>query len=330
VERDRAGVLVSANELIEKALDRSTCAEADLLCDDGALAEREERRDRPDAVGLGEKGRLADVDDDHPDAALVAGREVGEDWRETAAGAAGGPAEVDDDGSFGIEHLTVKVGKGRKNGGFGHQESSSVSRRVTNSIRDASISVVRSTCECRPEVVLELVRAGDALALDRVTRCYGRHLLAVGRRACGDGETARDAVQDALASATEHLGSFRATGSVEGWLVRMVENACRTRRRGRKNRPDWNLALEDERVASREPEPEDAAARGELATALDAALSALGPADRAILLLSEVDGWTAPELSRELGLSPEAIRARLARARRKLRASLRAPSNGWL
>lgn len=185
--------------------------------------------------------------------------------------------------------------------------------------------------ECHPDLIVRLVRAGDLAALDRISRCYGAHLHAVGRRVCGDEERARDAVQDALLAAGQNLDQFRGEGSVEGWLVRMVANACRSWRRGRKDRPEWNAPLDDEQPACGGGErPDDGAARSELAAALGAALVALPPLDRAILLLTQVDGWQAAEVARRLDLSPESVRARLSRARRRLRAELASAGAGWI
>jgi RNA polymerase sigma-70 factor (ECF subfamily) len=182
---------------------------------------------------------------------------------------------------------------------------------------------------CRPESIAELIRAGDGSALDRITRCYSRHLLEVGRRVCGDADSARDAVQDALLAAGQRLGDYRGEGSVEGWLVRMVANACRTRRRGRKNQPAWNDPLDEERAPSAVRAPDDDAARAQLDAALAAALGELAPLDRALVLLTELDGWSGPEVARAVAMSPEAVRARLTRARRRLRERLASVWDDW-
>jgi RNA polymerase sigma-70 factor, ECF subfamily len=183
--------------------------------------------------------------------------------------------------------------------------------------------------ECRPDLIAELVRAGDMAALDRISRCYGAHLLAVGRRVCRDHERARDAVQDALLAAGERLDQYRGEGSVEGWLVAMVANACRSGQRGRKDQAEWNRPLDEESPTCAGDRPDDGAARSELAEALEAALADLPPLDRAVVLLTQVDGWRAAEVARELGLSAESVRARLSRARRRLRARLESARAGW-
>lgn len=185
--------------------------------------------------------------------------------------------------------------------------------------------------DCRPDLIVELVRAGDLAALDRISRCYGAHLYAVGRRVCRDDERARDAVQDALLAAGQHLDQFRGEGSVEGWLVRMVANACRSWRRGRKDRAEWNAPWDDQQPACGGGDrPDNAAAASELAAALGAALLELPAIDRAVLLLTQVEGWQAAEVARHLDLSAESVRARLSRTRRRLRARLAPAGAGWL
>lgn len=181
-----------------------------------------------------------------------------------------------------------------------------------------------TSAPCRPDELVSLLKAGDIQALDRITRCFGATLLAAGRRHCKDEDRARDAVQDALLSAGEHLQDFRGEGTPQGWLVRMVANACARMRRGRKNSAAWNAELDAELVLGSGESPEVAAARAQLAERLGEALVALSPEDRAIVLLSEAEDWTGPEIAAALGLSPGAVRVRLTRLRGKLRDTLAA------
>lgn len=173
---------------------------------------------------------------------------------------------------------------------------------------------------CDPDRLTALVKSGDPAALDRITRCYGDRLLAAGRRHCRTNDEARDAVQDALLTAVADLDSFRGDGSLEGWLVRIVASACRRMSRGRKNSPE----LHDDAVELQSPSqsPEAEAAQIELGEALSRALLELGPDDRLIVLLCEVDGFDAPEVAGRVGLSPGAVRTRLTRIRKRLREAL--------
>jgi RNA polymerase sigma-70 factor (ECF subfamily) len=173
---------------------------------------------------------------------------------------------------------------------------------------------------CKSDELLALVQAGDLEALDRITRCFGERLLGVGRQRCRNEEDARDAVQDTLLSAGRNLRSFRGEGSLEGWLVRMVANACFRMRRGRKNDP--SLHTTEVQLFSRDESPEQATARGEVGDVLQEVLLSLSPEDRAILILAEGEGWTGPEISARMNLTPGAVRTRLTRVRQRLRRSL--------
>ena len=171
---------------------------------------------------------------------------------------------------------------------------------------------------CNPDVLVRLARAGGSDALDRLTRCYGDRLLKAGQRYCRTRAEAEDAVQDTWFYASQHLDDFRAEGSLEGWLVRVVATACRRQARGAKNAPHES----DASLVSSEPSPLEVSSAHEVAQSLQAALLALSEDDRVIVLLAEVEDWTAPEIAAELGLSDGAVRARLSRARARLRQSI--------
>lgn len=162
---------------------------------------------------------------------------------------------------------------------------------------------------------MRLVRQGDGEALDQITRCYSQRLLEAGRRHCRTQAEAEDAVQDALLVASEHLGDLRQDGSLEGWLVRVVASACRRIGRGHKN----DGALHDSEVElSAAGDPEDDAARRELLELLDRTLLELSAADRSIVLLAELEDFSAAEIGAELGLSEGAVRTRLSRLRARI------------
>lgn len=162
---------------------------------------------------------------------------------------------------------------------------------------------------------MQLVRSGSVEALDRITRCYSERLIQAGRRHCRTSAEAEDAVQDALLVAAEQLQSLRDDQSLEGWLVRVVASACRRISRGQKN--DAALHESDgELVGSADPEED--AARRELAATLDRALLALSPKDRSILLLAELEDFSAAEIGRELEMTDGAVRTRLSRLRGNL------------
>lgn len=177
---------------------------------------------------------------------------------------------------------------------------------------------------CDSDEMIAMMRAGDLDALERMTRCYGDRLMAVGRRYCRTEDEAKDAVQDALLSAGEHLTDFRGEGSPQSWLARMVANACHRMRRGRKNDPALHEDLADQPLVDATRNPEEAAHHGEIAVALGEVLLDLKPTDRLILLLSQAEEWRAPEIGDALDMTANAVRVRLSRIRARLRPQLEA------
>ncbi len=140
------------------------------------------------------------------------------------------------------------------------------------------------------------------------------------KRHCRTLDEADDAVQDAALAAWRYGPGFRGDGRVDRWLVRLVATACNRLRRGAKR--DASLHVSDEELASDDATPEMLATRGRLAEALGKALQELPPRDRTIILLSDGQGWTAPEIAEALSMTPGSVRTRLSRMHTKLRKSL--------
>ena len=102
-------------------------------------------------------------------------------------------------------------------------------------------------------------------------------------------------------------------------LINFVDYLSRMSR-GRKNNPSLQ---EPERELVAPNDPEQDAARRELAELLDQLLLELSPEDRTIVLLSQLEDFSAAEIGSELGLSAGAVRTRLSRLRDRLLPALR-------
>ena len=123
-----------------------------------------------------------------------------------------------------------------------------------------------------------------------------------------------DAVQESLFTASRRLGDLRQLESFTSWLIRIVTRECNRMKRG------WRKLLQ-------EPVTEDIAAPctlpgADLLRDLADALGSLPAHYREIVLLRDVEGLTINELAERLGLSPEATKARLHRARALARETL--------
>ena len=163
-------------------------------------------------------------------------------------------------------------------------------------------------------------RPEDA-ALAALVVAERRRVHRFGRRVCRDRFDADDAVQEALLRLARRP-ELVASGGAVPWLLAVVRHACL-----RLLRPmaRWRT-LADPGAPDAEPDgapsPEAALQRAEEERALRAALDALDPVHREVLLL-DLEGRSGVETARALGIALPAMKARLHRARRALGERLR-------
>jgi RNA polymerase sigma-70 factor (ECF subfamily) len=137
---------------------------------------------------------------------------------------------------------------------------------------------------------------------------------------------AEDAVQDALLSALTHVHQFRGQAKMSTWLTTIVINSARMKLRRRLapvhlalDETDGQQNLLDGIVSDTRPGPEEAYREREIAETLAHAISRLSPTLRATFKLRHVDGLSIRETADLLGVPAGTVKARLARARVRLR-----------
>lgn len=151
----------------------------------------------------------------------------------------------------------------------------------------------------------------------------------------GNVADAEDAVQDALLSALTHVGQFRGEAKMSTWLSAIVINSARMKLRRRS--PAVHLALDDgdgqadtalvEMVADPRPGPEAEYRKREIAEILAHGVSRLSPTLRSTFELRDFHGLSIRETAYLLGVPRGTVKARLARARSRLREVIQ--KNGW-
>jgi RNA polymerase sigma-70 factor, ECF subfamily len=154
---------------------------------------------------------------------------------------------------------------------------------------------------------------GETERLGALFDTHHRRLHRLGLRLLGDAEDARDLVQETFLRAARALRSVPAEEpGAEAWLVRVAVNLCRDRYRRRAIRQSHAAPMPRE-VAGGDEEGPLLARR-----AIEAALLALPPRRRAVIVLHELEGRPAAEVAALLGLRPVTVRWHLALARREL------------
>lgn len=173
--------------------------------------------------------------------------------------------------------------------------------------------------------LLEAARKGDAQSLDALITRYQPRVLRFGTRMCGDREDAQDVVQETLLTMARSVRDFRGESSVSTWLYAIARSFCIKKRRRSKFAPAHPISLDApegeqlQGLSDLGPSPERAAYGREIGAALDASIRALDPGQREVLLLRDVEGLSAPEVGTVLGLSVDAVKSRLHRARLAVR-----------
>jgi RNA polymerase sigma-70 factor (ECF subfamily) len=147
-------------------------------------------------------------------------------------------------------------------------------------------------------------------------------------RYVGDYHDAEDAVQDALLSAYKHLDQFQGKAKMTTWLTSIVTNSALTKLRRRPRQPhvslDAKLAEEQgysviDTVADARPNPETQYFSSELHRTLIQSVSQLSPSLRQAIQLHDFDGLTTREIAHALGVPDGTVKARVSRARTKLK-----------
>jgi RNA polymerase sigma-70 factor (ECF subfamily) len=168
--------------------------------------------------------------------------------------------------------------------------------------------------------LLAAAQAGDPHALERLLVQHRHGVYRYGLTVCRTTEDAEDAVQETLWAATRAIRAFRGSAtSLAAWLFTIVRRECfRLLERGR-TAPKETLDVDGSDAIDLAISPEDELAMRERGALLASALGALEPLHREVILLRDVQGESAPEVAAKLGISIDAVKSRLHRARVSLR-----------
>jgi len=178
-----------------------------------------------------------------------------------------------------------------------------------------------------PEPDLDLVarlRRGDASAFDRVYSTYHTRVFSFLLRLSGRRDTAEDLAQETWLKLAKAAPGLREDTTLAPFLFTIARNAFVSHRR-------WAMldlsrivtfGLEAMGSAGTEPTPETSHESARAIALLESALQQLPVASREVLLLVGVEGIEQEEVARMLGLSYDASRQRLSRARAQLAATM--------
>ena len=219
-----------------------------------------------------------------------------------------------------------------------------VRRRFAGSPRiamQASVTLMpQPQVDVTEQELIRRVRGGDKEAFYGLVRPYARAVSSAVRSVLNNDADAEEAAQEAALKAFLHIEEFRGESKFSTWLVQIAINEARMKLR--KQHRELYQSL-DESTADEHGDywpkdfadwreiPIEALQRKELREALSKALASLEPKYRQVLVLRDIQHLSGAETAKALGLSGEAVRTRLHRARLRMRDALAPGFDGaWI
>jgi RNA polymerase sigma factor (sigma-70 family) len=175
---------------------------------------------------------------------------------------------------------------------------------------------------------VERARRGDASAYGDLVQRYTEMAFRTAYLVTGSAAEAEDAAQDAFVKAYRALPRFRTGGSFRAWLLQIVGNEARNRRRSAGRRAALQLRVAHGlRVVGEPPSPEAAAEAAEERRALLGALNRMAEDDRQVISCRYLLQLSVEETAAALDLPEGTVKSRLSRALGRLR-ELMEPMHG--
>ena len=200
--------------------------------------------------------------------------------------------------------------------------------------------------------LIELLRSGNEAAFESLVDCHSAALLRLAKVFVTTQAVAEEVVQETWMAVLLGLSRFEGRSSLKTWIFRILTNHAKTRaqREGR-SIPFSSLPGIDTAVISHSSEPavdpgrflpadhqwsghwisfpldwrempEERLLSQETRACIDRAIEALPPGQREVIILRDIEGWTADETCSLLGISAVNQRVLLHRARSKVRGVL--------
>lgn len=183
--------------------------------------------------------------------------------------------------------------------------------------------------------LVELLRAGDPGAFRTLVELNSARVYHVALKLLGDEQEAEDVLQETFLNAFKAIPRFEGRSSLSTWLYRIAYNASLMRLRKRRQMTTFSLdetpAAEDESGEALSPllvdwsaMPDEQLLTAEARQEIDRAIADLPEPLRAAFILRDIHGLSGAEAAEVLGISVQAVKNRLHRARLQLRDRLSA------
>jgi RNA polymerase sigma-70 factor (ECF subfamily) len=175
------------------------------------------------------------------------------------------------------------------------------------------------------KTIVEACLRGERRAQERLFQTYYGKMLAVCMRYLSDRDSAQEILQVSFLKVFDKLEFFDFTGSLEGWIRRIVTNTAIDHLRKAKKDPFLSDQDNDFVTGSSDPmvESEQTALLDLKAQVAIEAIGKLSPAYRAVFNLYVIEEHTHKEIAEILGISEGTSKSNLAKAKMNLQRLLK-------
>ena len=169
----------------------------------------------------------------------------------------------------------------------------------------------------------ERARSGDTAAYERLVRMHQAVAFRAAYLVTGDGPDAEDATQEAFIKAYRALGRFRSGAPFRPWLLAIVTNEARNRRRSAGRRAKLSLQVAAESQLLPPPaSPEASVVAAERREELLASVGELSEGERLVISYRYFLGLSEEETATTLGCARGTVKSRASRAIARLRKAM--------
>ncbi len=181
--------------------------------------------------------------------------------------------------------------------------------------------------ELADEEVVAQVRAGNAALFEILMRRHNQRVYRAARAILGNDTEAEDVMQEAYVRAFTHLEQFENRAKFSTWLTKIAVHEALARVRKSKRWDSLDSAAETDVPVRPEPmsnarNPEEQMFGAQMKTLLETSLDALPDKYRTVFVLREIEEMSTTETAEALGITEEAVKTRLHRARAMLQTDL--------
>ncbi len=186
-------------------------------------------------------------------------------------------------------------------------------------------------------VLIDQYRQGDSGAMEKLILRYQNRIYNVILKICADPDDAAELTQEAFVKIIENIHKFEGRSRFYTWAFRVAVNLTLNYCQRNAKLKLSSLDIETNQYSSQErqvlkeflsdessPDPAAVAQNGELCALAFKALMKLDEAQRAVVILRDIEGMDYAQIADVLNIELGTVRSRLSRARGRLRKILEA------